>query len=304
VMHVTMWGTRGSLAAPGAQTARYGGNTACVEVRSADGSLLVLDAGSGIRDLGLSLDSSPGRIDVLLTHLHMDHIQGLGFFAPMFDSSREVHLWGPMSTTHSLRTRLARYLSPPLFPVYLRDLPWLQLHDILDGAVFEIGPFQIKSAQVCHPDSTFGYRVSTSDATLAYLPDHEPALGLTAGYLSGDWTSGYSLAAGVDLLIHDAQYTEDEYVSRVGWGHSTLAQALDFARLCDVRQLVLFHHNPTHTDDDLDGLIRGAIERAAPRMPVTGGMEHATYELGSIATGGAVRYLTQSGPRPRPASAG
>jgi phosphoribosyl 1,2-cyclic phosphodiesterase len=277
-MQVTLWGTRGSLAAPGAQTARYGGNTACVEVRAADGSLLILDAGSGIRDLGSTLDSSAERIDVLLTHLHMDHIQGLGFFAPMFDSSREVHLWGPMSTTHSLRARLARYLSPPLFPVYLRDLPWLHLHDVAEGS-FDIGPFHIDSAHVCHPDSTFGYRIRTADATLAYLPDHEPALGLgSSGYLSGDWTSGHGIATGVDLLIHDGQYTDDEYASRVGWGHSTFTQALDFARLCEVRQLVLFHHNPTHTDDDLDRLIQDAIERAAPSFPVTGGMEHSTYE--------------------------
>jgi phosphoribosyl 1,2-cyclic phosphodiesterase len=251
-----------------------------VEVRSADGSLLILDAGSGIRDLGSSLGCATGRVDVLLTHLHMDHIQGLGFFAPMFDSTREVHLWGPISTTHALRTRLARYLSPPLFPVYLHDLPWLHLHDVGE-AEFEIGPFQIKSAPVCHPDSTFGYRIATSDATLAYLPDHEPALGLTAGYLSGDWTSGFDLATRVDLLIHDAQYTEDEYLTRVGWGHSTLRQAVEFASLCEVRQLVLFHHNPTHTDDDLDRLIQAAIERAAPRFPVTGGMENATYELGA-----------------------
>jgi phosphoribosyl 1,2-cyclic phosphodiesterase len=254
-----------------------------VEVRSADGSLLVLDAGSGIRDLGSSLGTTTGRIDVLLTHLHMDHIQGLGFFAPMFDPAREVHLWGPMSSTHSLRTRLARYLSPPLFPVYLRDLPWLHLHDVGEEA-FEIGPFQIKSAHVCHPDSTIGYRIATSEASLAYLPDHEPTLGLTGDYLRGDWTSGFSLAAGVDLLIHDAQYTEDEYASRVGWGHSTLEQALAFAALCDVRQLVLFHHNPTHTDDDLDRLIFSALSQASPTFPVTGGMEHATYELNAASS--------------------
>jgi phosphoribosyl 1,2-cyclic phosphodiesterase len=287
VTRVTLWGTRGSLAAPGAQTARYGGNTACVEVRGPDGSLLVLDAGSGIRDLGSSLNAR--RIDVLLTHLHMDHIQGLGFFAPMFDPTCELHLWGPMSTTHTLRERLARYLSPPLFPVYLRDLHWLHLHDVGE-AEFEIGPFQIKSALVCHPDSTVGYRIATPSGTLAYLPDHEPALGLAGAYLRGDWTSGFNLAADVDLLIHDAQYTEDEYTSRVGWGHSSLDQALDFARMSGVRQLVLFHHNPTHTDDDLDRFIRSAVARAEPGFAVHGGSEHATFELGDD-------YATDGRPR-------
>ena len=278
MMRVTLWGTRGSLAAPGAQTARYGGNTSCVEVRHGDGSVLILDAGSGIRDLGAALGPDPSRVDVLLTHLHMDHIQGLGFFGPMFDPSREVHLWGPTSTTQSLRVRLARYLSPPLFPVYLRDLPWVTLHDVAEME-FDIGPFRITSARICHPDFTLGYRVSTGRDTLAYLPDHEPALALEHSYLGSDWTSGFSLAHGVDLLIHDGQYTDAEYATRVGWGHSTFAHALEFARLCEVNELVLFHHNPTHTDDDLDAFIDEAVARARPPFEVVGGREHATFEL-------------------------
>jgi phosphoribosyl 1,2-cyclic phosphodiesterase len=214
----------------------------------------------------------------------MDHIQGLGFFAPMFEPTREVHLWGPTGTTHSLRAKLARYLSPPLFPVYLRDLPWLHLHDVGESE-FDVGPFRVKSAHICHPDSTVGYRIASSDDTLAYLPDHEPLLGLPGGYLRGDWTSGFSLASGVDLLIHDGQYTEAEYASRIGWGHSTLGHALEFARLCDVHQLVLFHHNPTHTDEDLDRIIESAVAHARPRFRVAGGMEHATFELGAALSG-------------------
>jgi ribonuclease BN (tRNA processing enzyme) len=122
-MKVTLWGTRGSLATPGPETTRYGGNTSCVEVRADDGSMLVLDAGTGIRRLGDAIADHASRVDLLLTHLHMDHIQGLGFFEPLFRPAIEVHLWGPSSTTQDLRTWLGRYLSPPLFPVRLRDLP-------------------------------------------------------------------------------------------------------------------------------------------------------------------------------------
>jgi phosphoribosyl 1,2-cyclic phosphodiesterase len=280
--YVKLWGTRGSVAAPGAETARYGGDTACVEVRHTDGTLLILDAGTGIRRLGTSVaeEHSVRRIDILLSHLHMDHIQGLGFFAPLLDPKMEVHLWGPMSTTQHLATRLTRYLSPPLFPVYLRDLTWLQIHDVAVEE-FDIGPFTITSNLICHPGPTLGYRIAAADGILAYLPDHEPALGLEDRFLSAEWTSGSGLAHGVDLLIHDGQYTDTEYASCVGWGHSSIRQAIEFARLAEVGRLVLFHHNPTHTDDDLDRLIATTVTQTRPSFRVTGGMEYATFELAS-----------------------
>ena len=143
---MTLWGTRGSLADAGPQTVRYGGNTACVEVQGEDGSILVLDAGTGIRRLGTGLDRDVRRVDILLTHLHMDHIQGLGFFAPLYQSGMEVHIWGPPSAMQGLRTRLARYMSPPLFPVLIRDLPCdLQIHDAPRGR-FTIGEFAVEYA--------------------------------------------------------------------------------------------------------------------------------------------------------------
>src|SRR5213593_2066954 len=143
MMHVTLWGTRGSVAAPGPETARYGGNTSCVEVRGTDGTILVLDAGTGIRRLGAALPRGLRRVDLLLTHLHMDHLQGLGFFAPLYNPAAEVHLWGPASATLDLRQRLTRYLSPPLFPVQLRELPCdLRLHEVTCGD-FAVGEFQI-----------------------------------------------------------------------------------------------------------------------------------------------------------------
>lgn len=253
-MKVTLWGTRGSLASAGPETIRYGGNTACVEVRSDDGSILILDAGSGIRRLGESLGTLEGPIHILLTHLHLDHIQGLGFFGPLFRGGAEVHLWGPPSTTVDLRTRLGRYLSPPLFPVRLRDLgARLVLHDA-PGTPTAIGPFVVRAEFVIHPGPTVGYRVAEGSRTLAYLPDHEPALGVPHFPSSARWTSGIGLARDADVLIHDAQYTVAEYPSRSGWGHSSTEHVVAFAELASVGQLITFHHDPGHDDAALDAL--------------------------------------------------
>jgi len=277
---VRLWGTRGSVAAPGADTARYGGNTSCVEVRGPHGTVLVLDAGTGIRPLGRALGRGVRRVDVVLTHLHMDHIQGLGFFAPLYDPDVETHLWGPASTTLNLRGRLVRYLSPPLFPVHLRDLRRLVLHDLPVGE-FDAGEFRIVADRVCHPGFTVGYRIAAGGATLAYLSDHEPALGVPCFPVREDWTSGYGLARDVDLLIHDAQYSRAEYADHVGWGHSSLDHALAFAALTRAKHLVTFHHDPAHDDDDIDRLTAAAT--AAVRVPcaVTAGAEGAVFELGS-----------------------
>jgi phosphoribosyl 1,2-cyclic phosphodiesterase len=179
-MRITLFGTRGSLPAPAPETVRYGGNTSCVEVCGKDGTILVLDAGTGIRRLGARIPRSTRRIDILLGHLHMDHIQGLGFFGPLYDPGIEVHLWGPSSSTLSLEARLSRYLSPPLFPVHLRDLPRLTCHPLLRPD-FDIGSFRIRTALICHPGPTLGYRIEAEGGSAAYLSDHEPALGLRSG---------------------------------------------------------------------------------------------------------------------------
>ncbi|MBI1801041.1 MAG: MBL fold metallo-hydrolase [Chloroflexi bacterium] len=279
-MSVTLWGTRGSLAAPGPETARYGGNTSCVAVEGRLGSVLVLDAGTGVRRLGVSLPTSLKRVDILLTHLHMDHIIGLGFFALLRREGVDVHIWGPTSTTLSLRSRLNRYLSPPLFPVFLRDLEaQVTFHEVPAGH-FEIGEFEITSALVCHPDPTVGYRVCSDGAVLTYLPDHEPALGSMQFPLSDDWTSGHALAAGADLLIHDAQYNREEYEARVGWGHSSFDQAFAFAALTEVKHFVPFHHDPSHSDDELDFWITEATAAIRPLFAVTPGIEGTKFALG------------------------
>jgi phosphoribosyl 1,2-cyclic phosphodiesterase len=280
-MRVTLLGTRGSVPAPGPDTAHYGGNTPSIEVRGADGTVLVLDAGTGIRRLGDQLPRELARVDILLTHLHMDHIQGLGFFEPLYRPDIAVHIWGPASATMSLEVRLSRYLSPPLFPVHLRDLPNITCHEV-PRPPFAIGPFRIESALVCHPNPTVGYRIEEQGGILAYLPDHEPALCVADGqWLEPDWTSGYELAAGADLLIHDAQFTDQEYACCVGWGHSAYRHTFEFAARVGAKEVVLFHHDPSHDDNTLERLLDDAVRRFRPAFRVSGGREGAVFQLGS-----------------------
>jgi phosphoribosyl 1,2-cyclic phosphodiesterase len=284
-MRVTFWGTRGSLATPDPEMVRFGGNTSCVEVRASSGTVLILDAGTGIRRLGRSLEPVPRRMDILLTHLHMDHIQGLGFFGPLFQPGIEVHIWGPGSVEQSLEQRLARYLSPPLFPVHLRAVPsQLHLHELSEEKM-DIGSFQVTLEYVCHPNPTVGYRISDGDSIVTYLPDHEPALGMSVIPSMPEWTSGYPLAAGADLLIHDAQYNDEEYPEHVGWGHSSMTQACDFAELCGVRMLAPFHHDPSHSDRDIDRMVDHALASTGTRVKVMPAIEGLTLQL----TGGEVR---------------
>jgi phosphoribosyl 1,2-cyclic phosphodiesterase len=280
-MQVTLWGTRGSLATPGPEMARYGGNTSCVGVIGREGTMLVLDAGTGIRRLGATIPESVRRVHILLTHLHMDHIQGLGFFAPLYRPGVEVHVWGPGSSTLGLEARLMRYLSPPLFPVNLSELPCKLVFHQVPAGVGEIGEFRVSSALVCHPGPTVGYRIAEAGGgVLTYLPDHEPALGcLRFPSLPRGWTSGAELAAGADLLIHDGQYSAAEYPSHWGWGHSSLKQTLEFGTMTEVKQLVPFHHDPGHTDEDLDRLMAQALEEAKPGYRVTPGLEGTVLEV-------------------------
>jgi phosphoribosyl 1,2-cyclic phosphodiesterase len=277
-MKITLWGTRGSLPSAGPDTVRYGGNTSCIEVRARDDTCLILDAGTGIRRLGAAIEPRLARVDILLTHLHMDHIQGLGFFDPLYRANLDVHVWGPPSTTLHLRTRLARYLSPPLFPVNLRELPCnLMLHDVPLGG-FQIGGLHVTAALVCHPGPTVGYRIAEGATSMTFLPDHEPALGAKTFPCEADWTSGFDLAAGTDVLIHDAQYAPVEYAAHVGWGHSSISQALAFATLVGARRFVTFHHDPSHADAMLDRLHDDARRNPLP-FDLIAGAEGAEIQI-------------------------
>jgi phosphoribosyl 1,2-cyclic phosphodiesterase len=270
---VKLWGTRGSIPSPGPETIRYGGNTSCVGVTLSDGSLLALDAGTGIRNLGLALPEEPTRLHILLTHLHLDHIQGLVFFAPAFRPQTEIVIWGPASPEASLRDRIARYISAPLSPVEVRELPCDVSFRHTPESEWEIGPARLRAASVAHRGPTLGYRIDDGPDSLAYIPDHEPALGADIESVEEEWISGFGLARDASMLIHDGQYSDDEYPEHVGWGHSSLSHSLAFARRAGAERTVLFHHDPLHGDDRLDALGAEARERWAAGGGAAGGVE-------------------------------
>ena len=274
-MRVKLWGARGSVPSPGPETMRYGGNTSCVQVTLSDGTILSLDSGTGIRALGLALPAEGTRIQILLTHLHLDHIQGLMFFAPAFRPTSEIVIWGPEAADAPLQDRIARYISAPLSPIEVRELPCDVSFRDAPHTEWEIGSARVRAASVTHRGPTLGYRLTEGDTTLCYIPDHEPALGADLERDGEEWISGFDLARDADLLIHDCQYTEDEYPAHVGWGHSSLEQTLTFARRTGARRLLLFHHDPLHSDDFLDRLHGVACERWAELGGDRGGLELA-----------------------------
>jgi phosphoribosyl 1,2-cyclic phosphodiesterase len=260
-MRARVWGCRGSLAAPGPETVRYGGNTSCVEVEVDDDIVMILDAGSGIRSLGVTLAAGPPKaIHILLTHLHLDHLQGLAFFAPFWIAGTELHVWGPPSPTKSLAERVAGYVSPPLFPVHLSDVPSRPTFHDAPEQPWAIGRARVTAQPVSHQGPTIGYRIEADGRAIAYMPDHEPALGIDLASLEPEWMSGESLAREADVLLHDAQYTPDEYRDHVGWGHSSVLHAITLAKAARVRQLLLFHHDPSHSDAELEELLGAAID--------------------------------------------
>ena len=265
-LSVRYWGTRGSIPTPTPDMARYGGNTSCVELTLSDGSQMILDAGTGIRGLGLAAAGQTTPVHVLLTHLHLDHIQGLMFFAPLFAPGRDVRIYGPPALGAPLLNRLGRYISAPLAPVEIHELPAeVSFEEATDGG-WDVGPARVQAAFVNHRGPTLGYRITDGDATVAYLPDHEPALGQRLDGASGEWISGHGLAKDADLLIHDAQYSDSEYSEHVGWGHSGIADTIAFARLTGARRLSLFHHDPLHDDAALDALGEEAAAAAGDQF--------------------------------------
>jgi ribonuclease BN (tRNA processing enzyme) len=220
-----------------------------------------------------------------LTHLHLDHIQGLLFFGPLFDPRSRVEVYGPRALGPDLDVRLARYLSEPLSPVEIRELPATVSFTACPYHEWELGPARIQAATVHHRGVTMGYRITEGDAVLSYIPDHEPGLGSNVDADKAEWISGLGLAQGASLLIHDCQYSDEEYLAHIGWGHSGLSDALALARRADAEQIALFHHDPFHDDALLDGLELQAKEHwhSIGRDPKTVSLarEQTVFNLGA-----------------------
>ena len=284
---VRFWGTRGSIPTPGAHTAKYGGNTACVAVSGGMDQLVILDAGSGIRPLGQELSRlTPGAmaLDILLTHTHWDHIQGLPFFQPLNSRGNTVRIYGSAQAGVPLEDILDRQMDPVVFPVPLKALTAdLRITEVSGGRV-EIDGFLVEAVRLRHPGTTLGYKLVPvkGGRTMAYLTDNE--LGSGGNYDVGPhWRRDLvRFLGGVDTLIHDGMYSEAMIEARAGWGHSTPEQAIDLAREADCRHLVLFHHEPEHDDTTIEALLAGARRYAAVRVPgltVDAAMEGMTLTL-------------------------
>ena len=283
MLSIRFWGVRGSVASPGPETAFYGGNTSCVEVR-AGATRLVLDAGTGLRALGRAwlAEGAPVDATVLLSHVHWDHIQGIPFFGPIYVPGTRLRLVAGATTT-PLADTLRRQMSAPVFPVDLADVPAsLSFDEVRDRAVVEIGEARVTVARLNHPDAVHAYRIDHGGRSIVYATD-------TEHYACVDRRLA-ALAAGADVLVYDAQYLPEEYAgdagpSRVGWGHSTYEAGAALAHAAGVQQLVLFHHDPARSDD----AVRDIERRAQALHP------------GAVAAREGL--VVEAGARARPASA-
>lgn len=254
-MRLRLWGTRGSCPSPGPGTVAFGGNTTCVEVRGDDGHLLILDAGTGIRELGRALvnDADGGRItgDVFFSHAHWDHIQGLPFFTPAFQAGNHFRLYGAPSMLQSLEVVLRQQMSPVVFPIGFDDLHARMEFRELSGHRLSENGIEVSAINVRHPGGALGFRLSVPGSphrSAVFIPDNEmDAFGDQApGAPTRDELMRF--ARGARVLIHDAMYTGAEYMDHRGWGHSSYRDAVDFAIAADVETLVLFHHDPDRSD--------------------------------------------------------
>ena len=268
-MEIAFWGTRGSIAKAGPTTVRYGGNTSCVSVRTDAGTLLVLDCGTGIHELGQVLTRDGGRVDghLLIGHTHWDHIQGLPFFAPLFQPGNVWHIYGPRGLDTSIDKTLAGQMQYTYFPVRLLDFgATIEYHDLVEGQ-FEIDDVTVTTRYLHHPALTLGYRIEADGVAVVYSSDHEPTVGGAPGPEgladeNREEAQHIAFLRDADLVIHDAQYLADEYPAKVGWGHSTVEYAVDVSQAAEVRRLALFHHDPTRTDDEVDQIVASTVRRA------------------------------------------
>jgi phosphoribosyl 1,2-cyclic phosphodiesterase/CheY-like chemotaxis protein len=296
---IKLWGVRGSLPVPGPATNRYGGNTSCVEVR-ADGEIIVLDAGTGIRALGLALEkeflSETLKLTLLITHTHWDHIQGLPFFSPAYNSKNLIRILGYEGARAGLGTILAGQMETPFFPISLHQLPGHLAIEELKDMEFYIGKVQVQAKFANHPGICAGYRLFTSAGSIAYMPDNEPYESLKLQHAAQNGIDGkeardfaeteraqmVEFLRDCEVAILDAQYTDEEYQGHIGWGHSSLSSVVGLALDANVKRVLLFHHDPSHDDDMIDRMVEQArelVRKSGKAMVIEGAREGAEMLL-------------------------
>lgn len=268
-MLVQFWGTRGSIATPGPNTARFGGNTSCVSIQARDGTLIVLDCGTGARELGNHLVQAgdpPRHINLLIGHTHWDHIQGFPFFLPIFLPNVELNVYAPAGFQRSLENTLAGQMQYAYFPVKLQDLASRIHYNEIGEGFFRVGEVLVETQHLNHTAPTLGFRLSSDDATVVFSTDHEPYWrSANEGFHHPGDQRHIDFLQGADLVIHDAQYTEEEYAEKHGWGHSSIEYATDVALAAGVRRLALYHHDPLHGDSMMTELEERARTRVGRR---------------------------------------
>ncbi len=258
------WGTRGSIPSPGPRTARYGGNTTSFEVKHGE-DRLIFDAGSGLRLLGLDLlKNGADFYHIFLTHFHWDHIQGFPFFGPLYHPEIEMKIIGPKQNNIDVRSLFAGQMGPIYFPVPFSVVAATMSFEHLNEGTWEVGDAKLQTMRVKHPSYVIGYRIEIGGKVICFIPDDEIA-GDMYEVDEGWYERLVEFVRGADLLLHDSMYTEEEYPSRVGWGHSTFSQSLKLAEDGEVKKLLFFHHDPTRSDEELDEIVDRIRSEAGAR---------------------------------------